>query len=362
FTLVGRDESCDVTLSDPDINPRHAWLQVLGGRVFALDLGSRTGLVWPGGGRGSGWLDSGTTVKVGPFLLRLNGSGHTSPRLNAPDGNPLAPDAGAKARLTVALEFRNGRRAKDKWAVNRLVTLVGRSPDCKIHLTADDISLYHCGLISTPSGLWVVDLSGRGVVVNGERMRVAPLPHGSELWVGRFLIGCHQPLPSASSVNLTGARPPGAQAGGSDRGVANSSSSTKNVRPAPKPAPPSDDEEVELGGPLPPSEEMPSSHILAEAFRQWGPPPPTAGPPSQTITVSHPPDARGDVRGDELARALRQMADLHARGAAEFDQWLALLDQTFAATRREHLAVVQHELTRIEALTAEIAAVQSEVT
>ena len=44
FTLVGRDDACDVTLADPDINPRHAWLQVLGGRVYAVDLGSRTGL------------------------------------------------------------------------------------------------------------------------------------------------------------------------------------------------------------------------------------------------------------------------------------------------------------------------------
>src|SRR5947208_9763460 len=47
FTLVGRDDACDVTLSDPEVNPRHTWLQVLGGRVFAVDLGSRTGLGWP---------------------------------------------------------------------------------------------------------------------------------------------------------------------------------------------------------------------------------------------------------------------------------------------------------------------------
>src|SRR5262249_2140812 len=48
FTLVGRDDACDVTLSDPEVNLRHAWLQVLGGRVFAVDLGSHSGLVWSG--------------------------------------------------------------------------------------------------------------------------------------------------------------------------------------------------------------------------------------------------------------------------------------------------------------------------
>ena len=48
-----------------------------------------------------------------------------------------------------------------------------------------------------PSGLWVVDLSGRGIVVNGERLRLSPLPNGAELWIGRFLIGI-SPRPGGS--------------------------------------------------------------------------------------------------------------------------------------------------------------------
>ncbi len=204
FTLVGRDDSCDVTLSDTEINPRHAWLQVLGGRVFAVDLGSRTGLKWPTGACGSGWLDVGVPTRIGPFLLQLNAPVTNRPNVFQPDYNPLVSDANTKARLAVALEFRNGKRTKDRWAVNRLITLVGRSPDCKIHLTADDISPYHCGLVSTRTGLWVVDLSGRGVVVNGERMRVAPLPQGAELWVGRFLIGCQYQTPPGPPSNRRG--------------------------------------------------------------------------------------------------------------------------------------------------------------
>ncbi|MBX9581956.1 MAG: FHA domain-containing protein, partial [Gemmataceae bacterium] len=47
FALVGRDDACDVTLTDPAVDPRHAWLQVVGGRVYAVDLGSRSGLRWP---------------------------------------------------------------------------------------------------------------------------------------------------------------------------------------------------------------------------------------------------------------------------------------------------------------------------
>ena len=190
FALIGRDDACDVTLTDAEVNPRHAWLQVLAGRVFAVDLGSRTGLGWPSGQTGSGWIAGDAPVRVGTFEVRLPSA--MSPRTASVPiwYNPLQSDPDClRSRPTVSLDFRNGKRAKDRWTVNRLVTLVGRAPECKIHLTADDIAGYHCGLVLTPDGLWVVDLSARGVVVNGERMRVSPLPHGAELWVGRFLIG-----------------------------------------------------------------------------------------------------------------------------------------------------------------------------
>lgn len=377
FTLVGRDDSCDVTLSDPDINPRHAWLQTLGGRVFAVDLGSRTGLVWPSGTRGSGWLDAGIAAKVGPFLLRLRAPVTDRPSTFPPDYNPLVADTGGKTRPVASLEFRNGKRAKDRWAVNRLITLVGRSPDCKIHLTADDISLYHCGLVSTRDGLWVVDLSGRGVVVNGERMRVAPLTNGAELWVGRFLIGCQY---QASAPPFAGSS--GAPRG--DHGVMNSASTSKNSpvlpseTPAPKPAQGTEDE-VELGATPESADDLPNSHIMADAFRlpaggngpasnpitvsNSGPPPTTAAPVLPEVPLAGLFSAIGLEPTDQesLAPILRQMADLHARMSGEFEQWLRLVARLFGRVRHEHLSIVQTELNRIEALTIEITSLQSEI-
>ncbi|HEY1186228.1 MAG TPA: FHA domain-containing protein [Gemmata sp.] len=382
FALVGRDDACDVTLSDPDVNPRHMWLQVLGGRVYALDLGSRTGVVWPSGVRGSGWLDPGTGAKLGPFLLRVRGPVAAPPSAFAPEYNPLAADPSTRHRAPATLEFRNGKRARDRWAVNRVLTLVGRSPECKIHLTADDISPYHCGLVSTPAGLWVVDLSGRGVVVNGERMRVAPLPHGAELWVGRFLIGCQSPgplgatgAPVSSNGAPTGPRTPNPAP--ADQGAANVSSVSKPPRvPALVGAtgrPARDEDEVELGAAPDPTADLPASHIMADAFREPGP----SGPPSNPVLVSGTPGGTGtadgplaglfDTLGFEhagetgLVPLLRQMAELHHRAAQEFARWLALLPRLFANAPREHLPVVLHELTRIEALTAEITKLQGEV-
>jgi hypothetical protein len=55
------------------------------------------------------------------------------------------------------------------------------------------------------------------------------------------------------------------------------------------------------------------------------------------------------------------MADLHGRTSAEFQLALALLARAFGRVKREHLAVLQHELSRIHELTVEIAALQLEV-
>lgn len=368
FTLVGRDDACDVTLSDPDVNMRHAWLQVVGGRVFVVDLGSRTGLAWANGATGSGWLDYGSPVRIGPFHLQLRSNASDKPSSFPLGYNPLAADSGVKSRPTVTLEFRNGRRAKDRWTVNRLLTLIGRSPDCKIHLNAEDVAAFHCGIVSTRTGLWVVDLSGRGVVVNGERMRVSPLLQGAELWIGRFLIGCQYQNPASSPGTAPAPRlstPP-------------SLSKTGRVASTPLPSvdPPTSEDEVELGA-SPEAGDLPASHIMADAFRQLGPnpseslsnpivvsgsgsnPPVVAAPLSSLLTEAQlAPFATDTVA---LAPLLRQMADLHGRGVAEFHQSHALLKQLFSRVKPDHFAVLKHEMNRIQELTEEIVMLQLEV-
>ena len=327
FTLIGRDDACDVTLADPDVNLRHAWLQVVGGRPFLIDLGSRAGLVWPTGGRPHGWLDVGVPVGIGPFqfLLRSAVSEHAT---TWPIGfNPLRADPETLGQYpAVGLEFRNGRRPRDRWPVNRMITLIGRSPDCKIHLNADDIAMYHCGLVLTAHGLWVVDLSGRGVVVDGERMRVAALRHTSELWVGRFLIACIYPstgptpaIAVPSPLQVTPATPMKtvrphdrtgtmslptqpvlpALNGGSTSGLLSATSllasaAAMGERNA-KLANLLPEDEVPLGVQPAPGEcgGLPSSHIMADAFETLkkaladrNAPTPTAGQNSGAISIS----------------------------------------------------------------------------
>ena len=366
FTLVGRDDACDVTLTDEEVNPRHAWLQVVAGRVYAIDLGSRNGLVWPNGATGSAWLEPSIPVGLGPFRVALR---------NLPAANPPAPawleplqsNPNAKLRPQVQLEFRNGKRAKDRWTVNRPITLIGRAEECKIHLNAEDISMYHCGLVLTPAGLWAVDLSGRGVVVNGERMRVAPLGPGAELWVGRFLVGCHYP------------------AGVASRGSILTGSTSGPRSPAKGLAVPAEDE-VPLGEQPPhdPLSGLPSSHIMADAFRAL-----IAGPISSPILVSGgsgatptptPPSVpvpapRASVESGRpsgvigsqpldaapAAPVLKMLADIQSQLFDQFQQSMLMMAQVVGQMHREQTATLQHELGRIQELNVELAKLQGEV-
>lgn len=388
FTLVGRDDACDVTLTDPEVNPRHAWLQVVGGRLLAVDLGSRTGLAWPGQGTGSGWLDVGIPMRIGPFQIRLcapvsTQTIHFGPRYSPLQSDPLV----LQSVSTFSLEFRNGKRARDRWTVNRLITLVGRASECKIRLSADDIAAYHCGLVLTPSSLWVVDLSGRGVVVNGERMRVSPLAPGSELWIGRFLIGLH-----AKSTTFTHLA----------EGAGIESSSVRAAIPpgARDIAEPSEDE-VPLGvaPPRDPHAGLPSSHIMADAFPRWG----TAsagvsnpivvfgsGPPHEMLPVVRVvrPTAAQQPKPEEtsatkriedpqagiptrplldpivattVASLLRQLGELHGQILTQFEQSMGLMVRLFACLEPDQLPPLQQELAGIQELNSELGHLQAEL-
>jgi pSer/pThr/pTyr-binding forkhead associated (FHA) protein len=301
FALVGRDDACDVTLTDPEVDPRHVWLQILDGRIYAVDLGSRTGLLWPDGHRGSGWLEVNRPLRIGPFVLRqrcLVAAPPDYPPL-PPDYQPLQSDATLQLRFpNVVLEFRNGKRARDRWRVNRRLTLIGRAPECKIRLSADDITSYHCSLVFTPAGLWVVDLSGRGVVVNGERMRVAPLDNGADLWVGRFRIAVHTTVTQSqhgplASISQQTAHPVATSAITIPSAAASSEFQPSSVAPPSASLP---DDEVPLGTLSAHRSEsaagLSSSHIMAETFT------PTGSDISQSILIAQsgsltpPPQAR----------------------------------------------------------------------
>jgi hypothetical protein len=188
FALIGRDSRNDVHLDFGSVSRRHAYVQLLEGAAFCVDLGSRTGVSWPDGPRPAGWLPWEQSIQFGEVELRLNAP-------YDPDGelpsvrereNPL--DSGSVRCFQAAeatLEFCEGVKRTFLWRLNCALALAGSAPGCRINLPFADVSRFHCSLVSGPLGVWVVDLLSReGVWVNGERVRWARLKDGDRLRVG----------------------------------------------------------------------------------------------------------------------------------------------------------------------------------
>jgi hypothetical protein len=203
FLLIGRSPQADLRLSDPAVSFRHAYLQVIGGRVFCIDLHSRTGLRLNGKSDSSVWLSRDETLGIGPYRLRLMACGRppNSPFMPEEPVNPLfrlPPDHDPLPGVSLAISM-EGTAKRTSWRVNRLLTLVGAAPECKLRVAAAADSKFLCSLLRTPSGLWVIDLlSEQGIRVNGVRVPWAHLREGDQLQVGTVLLHVHYEEPTTS--------------------------------------------------------------------------------------------------------------------------------------------------------------------
>lgn len=191
FVLVGRDERCCLRLDDDAISRRHTYLQQLGERVFCVDLGSRTGTRWAGKSHPSGWLLPNDGIQIGPFTLELaNGAGSSGvvSEPGAEAGNPLQDRRNDQPGLP-SFRIAVGNEVRSQFRMNRDLVLVGSGPECRVRLRDAGISRYHCSLVRTPDGLWVVDLlSATGTRLNGEPIRWARVNEGDLLRVGQYLL------------------------------------------------------------------------------------------------------------------------------------------------------------------------------
>jgi pSer/pThr/pTyr-binding forkhead associated (FHA) protein len=193
FVIIGRDPRSDFRLNDPLISRRHAYLQVIAGRLFCIDLESRSQIRWEGADEPATkrWLEQKQFIWLGRYRIRWRG------RLgsNAQDAEILDPlssgplDRAETDQLPegeLQLPIRIGENPSS-WTISSRLSLIGRSAECQLVLTDASISTYHASLIRTPLGIWVVDLLSReGVRVNGTRVRWAWLDDGDTLRVGRF--------------------------------------------------------------------------------------------------------------------------------------------------------------------------------
>lgn len=333
FAVIGRDPYCDIAISDPDLSPRHAAVQVIGGMPYVIDVSGRSkGLTWSGVPKADGWLRVGEPVGLGAFKLHL-----VSPvsERSAPDpliASPLVPHAAALATYpNVTIEFRNGRTNQNHWNVNRVLTFIGRAKACKINLTSDDVSLFHCYLLLTADGLWVVDTFGRGgVSVNGKPVRFCRLHRGDEISVARFQLGCQYPLGDPKDVvSLTTASPlpkwPGVH--------------TPLLS-------------------VPPVENQPS--FMAQRHSVSTTPPPSAvGSSSET---PHPRiEMPRDLAVPEAAKASAGLESVSGPTFEQFQQSMLLMMKMFGQMQQQQMAGIQQEMARLSTLTEELQKLQMQI-
>jgi pSer/pThr/pTyr-binding forkhead associated (FHA) protein len=181
FVLIGRDPRCDLRLTRPEVCERHAYLQLVEGRVFCIDLGSRLGVSHGGRPRRVGRIDHDRPIRIGPYRIRLVAGDQETPL-----EDPFHPDP-AREKLDLELHHRSVR--KTECSLGGALALIGSASDCQVRLIDPSVSSYHACLIQTASGSWLVDLLGQGGVrINDVEVSYARLHQGDTIQIGRSLV------------------------------------------------------------------------------------------------------------------------------------------------------------------------------
>jgi pSer/pThr/pTyr-binding forkhead associated (FHA) protein len=353
FALAGSDPRSDLFLSHPEVSRRHAYLQLLGGRLFCVDLQSRTGLHWQDGAKRSGWLEVEEPLRIGPFRIQA-----------ARSEEPSSAGQEAEEELpNVALEFVNRLPEPTVWRMGTMLALVGRAPLCRVRLMGESVSKFHCSLVRTPLGVWVVDLFGKGgISVNEMPVRCARLEDGDRLQVGHFIIRTRfvQPpvarIPFSHLVEETGPtveQPSGILFAPALQDTALSAPAASLTQ-----------EMATL------AEHQPAGQALTLVGSPSGPAadgtPPQAELPLSLLPQVLPTPAEAPPGNMEVVQALlvpiaQQLGTMQHQMFEQFQQAMMMMFQMFGKLQREQIKVIRDEMDRLHQLSREVLALQAEL-
>jgi pSer/pThr/pTyr-binding forkhead associated (FHA) protein len=316
FVVIGKFEGADLHLDHPDISRRHAYLQMIAGRLYCIDLASRSGTFWESGPGRYGWLDPGQSIGIGPFRIRPWERGGRGEEVVPFKVDSAIPPTSSKFEQTslpeVTLEFGNERSAPREWRFDRSLVLLGRSPVCKLRLPDPDGSKVYCSLVRTTAGVWVVDLLGSpGTILNGARVRCRKLEDGDELLLGRRHIRLRIGEPVA---RLGGFAP-------------------LSIAPA---------------DPVEPDHEHPA--ITPSSSSSWELP--------ETVTERALATERTLLSDPLLAPLIQEFGNIQQQMADQFQQALMMMFRLFNGMHQEQMALIREELAQLHRLTEEHRALQ----
>jgi predicted component of type VI protein secretion system len=125
-------------------------------------------------------------MRLGPTTIRVVAGDRAEGEQPGAGPGPLSSRFAGRQPLPGVLLRIGGAEGKPiRMAMDRVLALVGSSPECQVQLLEPGTSRYACALVRTPGGVWMVDLlSSRGVTLNGVACRRARLEDGDVLRVG----------------------------------------------------------------------------------------------------------------------------------------------------------------------------------
>jgi pSer/pThr/pTyr-binding forkhead associated (FHA) protein len=313
FLVIGRRPESDLVLDHWQVSRRHTYLQLIDGRYYCVDLGSRTGTHGGDATERSGWLEPGRTIQIGPFSVR--------PEWPDPAERPEGSLPG------VTWEVPGRAIGPSTWRMDRHLVLIGRSSSCKIRIVEPDVSKFHCAAVLTVMGVWAVDLLGQnGIFVNDRKVRCARLEDGDELRIGRHTLRARYDDPPPPLPGPESASPSRTQG-----------SLTTVVPPALFPIP----------GPV-------GGDLLARLM----PPPPTPTPPGQDLAAIV--QKSGGVVDPSVNLLVHQFGMMQQQMFNQFHQTMMMMFEGFAALQREQSAALREEFERVRELSKEIEALRAE--
>ncbi len=348
FAIIGRDLRSDVVLDHLQVSRRHVYLQVIEGRAFWIDLGSRTGTRAGQRSQNLGWLEEGRPLGIGPYKIRLSIGASQN---DDSSGSFLSRDAPFLVRAysqaplpEVALEFLNGPARSTCWPVHRVMSLIGSASGCKLRLADPSVSRFHASLVRTPAGLWVVDMLGEaGITVNSAPVRFSHLEDGDVLEIGRY----HMRVQSGSQGQDTGNPSPGSRSLSTLR-LQNSDPNRLKIPDWAAAA-----MGFAPGSGSPKGAEIP---LLAHTIS-----------PSSSIEIM-PSDGAYPVKPGQsdstesmLVPLVNQFGLMQQQMFDQFQQAMSMLVQMFGKMHRDQMDVIRAELDRLHELTEELQSLKDEL-
>jgi pSer/pThr/pTyr-binding forkhead associated (FHA) protein len=208
--VVGSDPRCDFRLPEAITSPKELLIQAVFGRLFCVALGDSE--------------DEAKRIKrraLGTSGLELNGFEIRAFEQHGDDAEVERSMNVASAAVDPTLpkgkyEFamRNESRPGVVIPLDHPIIVIGRNPRCSVCFNSWSASRFHAAFISTPSGVWIVDLYSRtGTFIKeipvklkrlelGDRLRIGPSRFEFRLVQKPMQVGRIEPPHAPSSVQV----------------------------------------------------------------------------------------------------------------------------------------------------------------